>query len=76
MSLLAPPDSILLKILNLVSEGSQETSHLSVVSTNFCELSGHPFVDFQRHGTIVIRTPLQGRVPYYRDANNHTVAVL
>ena len=75
MSLLALPDSILVKILNLVSEDAQETSHWFVVSTNFHMLSNHPFVEFQRHGTIVIRPRLQGRVPY-RVANNHTVAAL
>ena len=76
MLLLALPDSILVKILNLVSEDSQETSHLSVVCTKFRELSDHPSVKFKRHGTIVIRPPLQGRVPYYTDADNHIVSVL
>ena len=75
MSLLVLPDSILVKILNLVSEDSQETSQLSVVSTQFRELSDHPFFDFQRHGTIVIRPRLQGLIPY-RVANNHTLAAL
>lgn len=75
MLLLALPDSLLVKILNLVSEDAQETSHWSVVSTKFCELSDHHFVDFQRHGTIMIRPRLQGRVPY-RVANNHTVVAL
>lgn len=74
--LLALPDGILLNILNLVSEDSQETSHLSVVCTKFHELSDHPSVKFKRHGTIVIIPPSQGRVPHYTDHNNDTVAVL
>ena len=76
MLLLALPNGILLNILNLVSENSQETSHLSVVCTKFRDLSDHPSVKFKRHGTIVIRPPSQGCVPYYTDHNNHTVAVL
>ena len=75
MLLLALPDSILVKILNLVSEDAQETSHWSVVSTKFCDLSNHPFVVFQRQGTIVIRPRLQELIPY-RVANNYTLAAL
>ena len=76
MSLLALPDGILLNILNLVSEDSQETSHLSVVCTKFRDLPDHPSVQFKRHGTIVIRPPSQGRGTHYTDHNNDTVAVL
>ena len=76
MSLLALPDGILLNILNLVSEDSQETSHLSVVCTKFCDLSDHPSVQFKRHGTIVIRPPSPGWLPHYTDHNNHTFAIL
>ena len=76
MSLLALPEGILLNILNLISEDSQETSHLSVVCTKFRKLSDHPSEKFKRHGTIVIRPSSQGRVPHYTDHNYDTVAVL
>ena len=76
MSLLALPDGILLNILNVVSEDSKETSHLSVVCKKFRFLSDHPSVQFKRHGTIVIRPPSPGRLPHYTDHNNHTFAIL
>ena len=76
MSLLALPDGLLLNILNVVSEDSKETSHLSVVCKKFRFLSDHPSVQFKRHGTIVIRPPSPGRLPHYTDHNNHTFAIL